>query len=261
MAPKIDVSGCMAKIERAAQHLETLDEQIRSFLDISTYGVEAYVNKETGWREMKVQVYAAPPVRLGVIVGDVVHNLRSALDHLVFELAGGKGSMTQFPIFTRAADYLEPRKDGTVAREVMLKGVLARDRAIIDQYQPYQRASSPERDPLSILNHLSNTDKHRIVPAAFAGLNRLGTIDISAVDPTEVIDRVETQWLIGPGHILEDNTPLFRFRTFPDPSISVKVNSQLPLAIGFGKTPKRIATTGTLGQMRGYVTEIIGRFS
>src|SRR4051812_33702095 len=76
----ICLDGPIAKVERADVHRETLNTQIGAFLnDASTYGVLAEPDEDLpGWRIVKFQIYAAPPLRLGVIVGDVVYNLRSA---------------------------------------------------------------------------------------------------------------------------------------------------------------------------------------
>src|SRR5690348_1449661 len=134
MARVLDLSGPLAKVERAAVHRKELHNQIVDFLNnASTYGVVSEPDPDfPGWRMIKFQVYAAPPVRLGVIVGDITHNLRSALDHLVYELAGRRGGGTQFPIFDSSERYLKPRECGASARDTMLKGVAASHRAIID---------------------------------------------------------------------------------------------------------------------------------
>jgi len=49
-----------------------------------------------------------PPRDLAPVIGDSVHNLRSALDHLVYELSSTtvrEKINTQFPIFTDERDY------------------------------------------------------------------------------------------------------------------------------------------------------------
>jgi hypothetical protein len=61
------------------------------------------------WVE-RFQVVREPPLRLGVMFGDCVQNLRSALDHLAWQVTlldgGTPGDSTQFPI---ASKYSKPR--------------------------------------------------------------------------------------------------------------------------------------------------------
>lgn len=56
----------------------------------------------------------------------------------------------------------------------MLDGVASRHRRIIDGVQPYQRGRGAYRDPLAILNTISNRDKHNDVYTCVAALGNPG---------------------------------------------------------------------------------------
>jgi len=106
--------------------------------------------------------------RVGILVGDVVHNMRSALDHLVYQLAlintsgnVARPDRTQFPI-SDTRDRFEH------ATATDLAEVAPNHRAIIEGFQPYHPTEENTAvgvyfHPLAMLRGLSNTDKHRIL--------------------------------------------------------------------------------------------------
>ncbi len=87
------------------------------------------------------------------IVGDIVNNLRSALDYLVYELAkhneGEEIRNTQF-VITKCPKEFEGQKN------TRLKGLTERQIAIIRNVQPFRGATWTE-----LLVDISNPDKHR----------------------------------------------------------------------------------------------------
>src|ERR1700735_2054507 len=109
-----------AKVERAKPHIVDLNLRLKDFLDSKPYVVGAQRDPQ-----MRRPVYylaavrEVPPV-IRLLAGDIIQNLRSALDHLAFQLymlgpggvASGAGSRTYFPIADDAAKYKmeAPRK-------------------------------------------------------------------------------------------------------------------------------------------------------
>lgn len=70
-------------------------------LEQGPYQSEGAFDANTSEWVVRFCVLEAPPLKWGVLIGDVVHNLRSALDHLAWQLVlrnGGESSWrTQFP--------------------------------------------------------------------------------------------------------------------------------------------------------------------
>jgi hypothetical protein len=93
-------------------------------------------------------------MRVGILVGEICYNLRSALDYLIFELAkldsGAEQRGTQFPVVDTKNDF-EGRR--TTA---FLKGVNASHIAAVEALQPYMGCNWTAR-----LRDFSNADKHR----------------------------------------------------------------------------------------------------
>jgi hypothetical protein len=84
------LAGCEAKIWRAHEHFERLKKEIHRLgsgeFHPATFRTELKPDaKDTFWTV--VETATDPPLEISTIIGDVVHNLRSSLDHLVFELA------------------------------------------------------------------------------------------------------------------------------------------------------------------------------
>jgi hypothetical protein len=98
MTHQPDFSGCWAKVSRANVHLDFLNERVKSFAEnMSSYKVETKDDWQT--TEVFIDGEPEPPVEeWGAIIGDVVHNLRSALDHLVWQLTIANGNTPPNPI-------------------------------------------------------------------------------------------------------------------------------------------------------------------
>jgi hypothetical protein len=108
-------------------------------------------------------------VMWSVILGDAVHNLRSALDHLVWQLVlldTGKDGTTdnQFPIASHGDLYWgKAKNNGPSLRERRLKGVSKEHKRIIDRVQPYRTNAPGKLESLEALRDMSNHDKHRLL--------------------------------------------------------------------------------------------------
>jgi hypothetical protein len=177
-----DFTGCWAKLRRAEEHLVHLRERVQGFVDGNAYGVEPDYDFYAGEVVVYGKALREPPIaEWGVIIGDIVHNLRSALDHLVWQLtlingrtppaviprgkAGRKWRDIAFPIKldptpTDASGNLIPWSQ-TRPRE--LWGVGDNLAAHLESLQPFHSGQDP-RNPLWVLNELWNIDKHRHVP-------------------------------------------------------------------------------------------------
>jgi hypothetical protein len=129
----------------------------------------------TAERLILAELLESVPGKLAAITGDVLHNLRSALDNLAYELAL---AYTGDPLPPRiAADSMFPlfAEEGTDTGKRLkriLKGVHPEARAIIQGMQPYNPGHGGRRNIRWVLNDLNAKDKHRLphlgVPAASA---------------------------------------------------------------------------------------------
>lgn len=78
----------VAKLEWTRCHLEDLNTIIEEFFGKDHRTVINEKDPEGGPNSFHVRVIAdPPPIDLPVMTGDVLHNMRCTLDHLVYEMA------------------------------------------------------------------------------------------------------------------------------------------------------------------------------
>jgi hypothetical protein len=169
---KISLDSCWAKIHRTTEHQDELDDYIRETfsIDQNCPAVGFKFDPKTGEDVLYISRMPRTPrvlVRVGVLLGDAFHDLRSALDHLTWQLAhwNTQGQINhprkvQFPICETPPQFARAEAES-------LGEVHARHRAIIERFQPYRRLHGGGfrtiRDhPLTMLKQFSDTDKHRI---------------------------------------------------------------------------------------------------
>jgi hypothetical protein len=180
------LDSARAKLRRADEHLDALKAEAAAWLDSRPYDLywdPPYPELiETPHLELDIHVGVVrePPEALGVILGDVLHNLRGALDNLFWALVTRTGMPTpaeartiSFPIARRYATFLQQagirsfhkRAKGAPRASVLpdppgRNRVTYAERLTIQRHQPYHR-EDPANHPLAILRDLNDRDKHR----------------------------------------------------------------------------------------------------
>jgi hypothetical protein len=151
MAGRADIllAKVLIKTERAKKHI--LDLENIATASLAT-GVSLLMNS-------KGEYFGPEPTRtfnVEVIctAGDAIHNLRSALDHLAWNLAHWEGTIPGircgFPIGKELVNY-ESIKSRMVA------GMSPEAKQAIDNLRPYKGGN----EPLWMIHHLDIIDKHR----------------------------------------------------------------------------------------------------
>ena len=197
------------KIERAEKHLHDLQAVQQGFLDSNPYDLRIQDNSESGRRETIVTRADPIPADIDVIAGDVIHNLRSALDHVIYQLVlanGGKadnGGM--FPIWRTKADY-------KASRPGHANGISKAALDILYELKPYKGGNSA----LWTLHRLDIIDKHRLMLATPTANHSV----ILEFDPKKMFGNVPTP----EGHPGWD--------TFPVQSLRVGVAEPTILTVG-----------------------------
>ena len=148
--------GPLLKVERAKYHLSETESCIASFLAQQPFEVACEHNFELKQQTFIIVRADPPPDVLSALIGDVIHNLRSAFDLIaceVVELGGGDRSKCYFP-FTRNTDEFNS------ARSKKLQGAPEIAVDIIRSLQPYQ---NEDNETLWALHKLDILDKHRMI--------------------------------------------------------------------------------------------------
>lgn len=155
--PRPGLGSAYRRLDRAREHLADLKARLAAVderWNSSNEQLTLQVNFETGEVRPKLpDNFPGVTVECFIVTGELIYNLRAALDYLVFQLAflDSKRTRTgtQFPIEKNKEDF--KRRSRTY-----LKGVNVPHRAHIATLQPYSRC-----DWTKTLARLSNADKHR----------------------------------------------------------------------------------------------------
>ena len=147
----------MLKLARAQAHLEALKAEVSAYWEREPCGLRPDLDCKGGTYSLRIEIRESTPVGWSVIVGDFVHNLRSALDHMACQLArienpAANIDRTQFPIFVK-----EPTHGKALATwERYTAGMGHRVIEEIRKMQPYNAGDGAKANALAILNALSN---------------------------------------------------------------------------------------------------------
>jgi hypothetical protein len=190
------LSAIRVKIARAKHHLGEVKRQIESFMESTPYKVGTKRDPATRKLIYYVAGVSETPSSIAAATGDVLQNLRSALDHLAFRLVTvGLGGYPphprkiMFPIADTQAQYQNNRDQGT-------KGARAAAVAALDAIQPYQGGN----DRLWQLHSLNNIDKHRLLLTVGSVFH---SIDLGA----DMAMRMKKEW--PPGRPFPPMQPMF----------------------------------------------------
>jgi hypothetical protein len=198
----------------------------------------------------------------GVMFGDAMHNLRSALDHLVWQLVRLNGKKpsgaNQFPICETGANYWSLGKDGKRStREWRLEGVSDAHKALIDEVQPYRARMPPgATHAFSALRDLSNQDKHRLIHLTLFAVDfpsREALDDLFVVN-ADAGERIGTRF---EPFRSDHETEVFAVEySCPGPNPDVSVQGEPPLGIGVSESRARFSHLRGLGHEVGELIEL-----
>lgn len=189
MIERADVilSRILVKTERAKKHLTDVESLARD----ARKGVTAFPDPQKKRRGGSEQILV---VDIGVVsgAGDTVHNLRSALDHLAWELAKWKTGLPKHPRYCsfpigRSLDDYKAIKGRAVA------GMSPEAKKAIDDLSPYKPSTADTgNEPLWRIHHLDIVDKHRHMLVAgykivFSGTKLPGTLSLVKEEPAHFL--------------------------------------------------------------------------
>jgi hypothetical protein len=210
----LDLSGSRQKLARAVKHTETLNREIPASIEQrDPYSIHCDFDEQTGVLRVLLRPQAAD-LRFSVILGELVHDLRSALDHIVATLVlASNATLTkkhQFPIESDETRF--DRLCGTASSPLgQLKGIKYGFSDIRD-VQPFHLKPDPDHAGLALLNRLSNSDKHRTV-LPFADFPESHSLRLEVTGNCDIIEQGEP-----PGGLVwnpDGDTEMHRFRFAP----------------------------------------------
>lgn len=154
--------GAELKIERANKHIQELGPIVQTFFEKNPHETFTEVDPLNGNKICKIRaIKVAPPVEIAVITGEILYLLRSALDHLVTQVATKRNvtviKRTGFPI-----ESTRDKFENVIARRE-IEQRLPDLCAVLRDLKPYKGGN----DLLWWLHWINGQEKHQmLVPIA-----------------------------------------------------------------------------------------------
>lgn len=153
------LDGSFLKLRRAKEHLNVVNDLMQGFQNRKPYRiVDSLIrDRQTGERLLRFKQFEDIPPDVPLVIGDICNNLRSALDHLLWQLWLLKKPSFNGNVFFPICDTEDSFKSQKTWSYI--KGLSEVQRAAIESLQPYKT-----RNPaLSLLRDINNSDKHRLI--------------------------------------------------------------------------------------------------
>jgi hypothetical protein len=239
------IPSARKKLERAKFHLDALHHEVKVFREHSPYNFETKSLGNERWKpdiRITVTVTEAPlvPDLWALITGDILTNVRGALDHAVFpHIRAQKPDLDrkyiQYPI--------EDRKDQWENKTRWFERPVLK---VVGESQPY-RDPDPTVNPLRVLREIVNMDKHRdLVIANYA----VDDFEVAPQDLFKVVSRTVFITEMVPGaRVAKAHLQLAK-------KVEGQQLMQFPCCVAYGETikiPGRTDRLPLLGAINGIV--------
>jgi hypothetical protein len=176
------------KLDRAGEHAAALVAETKAYFQGGSFRVEPEPGERPHETVYRIRLSEPIPVRVSAIIGDALHNLRSALDCVAFEMARQhigrdlterEEKATAFPILGTPEGFAEffkrdPERATLYGPREQDAMRIVQPGANYDQAAQYgvqlfeTRQEAVEWDNLWLLNRLSTIDRHRRMHLAVA---------------------------------------------------------------------------------------------
>ena len=174
----VTLEGVNAKIQRAQDEIERLAKDIADSCEAQRALFSEELRPDVG---DKIWVFRGEtpivPIEYSVRLGEIVYNLRSALDQLVWQLVHANyktpGRHNEFPILDDESRFNEVVKS-------KLKGVSQGSSTKIKEMQPF--CENDEWSVLKTLHSLCNIDKHRSVIFPYYIVDRFALVNNNPIN-------------------------------------------------------------------------------
>ncbi len=264
------------RLDRASEHLKYFDTEVLRYIKDKPYEfTHDFYSKWGNTYEMvsRIRIRQHPPLRLSAIFGEILFDIRSVLDHFVYQLALDNGRTgrdlngIEFPIFDNREKFLAIDSVGvthakgriwTSSGLYKIRSIDPDAQAVIESLQPYHGGDSIL---LWRLQEFSTIDKHRHLHmlSPYLGEWRVGRPAGDLIEPFDEreFQVLETELLAVPP--LEDGAIVARFQVAVADGFDFKVrvhhtvtNDVLLYELGL-----RISAAQFLAGLEGFVRKAV----
>ncbi|WP_139178468.1 hypothetical protein [Janthinobacterium sp. OK676] len=253
------------KLNRACEQVQLLSHSISDWAANNPVTADCKLSDgRLGFQLIQKDFTIAPSLdEWSLQFGECVHNLRSALDNLVFALARVKCDPPEKPISIAFPIYQDREKFEKDGRKKINQLPMAAAE-LIEKLQPFQRDGShkfgtPERDALVLLQSLSNDDKHKVPSVVVLAPTEMGhDFDVSFYSDEDASANVQPDVTVWVGPLLP-GTVLMELRTnSPLKSVNGAFEGHAIVAIETPSGP--VAVVQTLQALHQYTNLVASQF-
>ncbi len=224
-----DLDGVRIKLAMARANAEQLDALLRPFVETAQRFIQRAPSENPFEVVYKITKVPWIDPAWSAIFGQGIYNIRSALDHLAWQLVLLDGQeptrATQFPLLDSNRD-----KTGRKVRVDIAPGIKRPDiLAAIESMQPYH-GGGKWGDQLGVVGELSAIDKHRL-PTVVSTMLNVDNIFWGLPEGSTT-----PSWWFPVGQALEEGDVVARF-LFNEPVVPERFDPRLVPQIALGEAP------------------------
>jgi hypothetical protein len=171
------------KFKRAQQHMVDIRREARRYADSHPYDIVPIrqPRPQENPPRFRLRITQQPDPCIAIMLGDFIHNLRSALDHVVVAASSPRSTRknASFPISTEDLWAKDSNGEYVVCdeerRESFLRAIAGLNhvaKATVIACQPYHVPEQASDNILTLLSRLENADKHREMITISTGVKR-----------------------------------------------------------------------------------------
>jgi hypothetical protein len=180
-----ETHGHVLKLHRALHHLKDLEAFAEKWLNGDHHTLTHDYDAKTRTYSVFAEAERPPRDPAALLVGDFLHGVRSALDHLAYALAAAytkplpddMAEESEFPIFGDEDRQGRPGSGPRLFKNAAarkLRGVHPDARALIESVQPYKLGANFRDHNLWVLYDLARIDRHRLLHPTVAYFSGFG---------------------------------------------------------------------------------------
>ncbi len=194
------------KLERAHEHARLLEQELEAWIAEQPYAASTRANSDFTRHSVIISILKPPPLqRWSLLFGDAIHNLRCALDHLVYAISVHELSADPPPNAGTCAFIINDRPEDFRSKYFRIRDLSEAVKRAIESVQPYNRQHATKPPLLAVLRDFDDIDKHRLIHVV---LQRPYEFRISAAGPgmlpedqyfespyVDLVDGAEIAWV------------------------------------------------------------------
>lgn len=242
MANIIPFFASKLKVERAHQHIQEVERWCHDLVAVDGYAAGAYIDAESRKASLKLvapRFTKVPGVPIAVLIGDAIHNLRSALDYLAADI------LRPFRVDPESSSFPIDRNRQSLVGKEHYRQIERHAPDIATIIADFIDARGGE---FCGLNQLDRTDKHRLLITTQAVAKFV--IQVIADDNDISTARADSYLLLSSGAMVAPNSPAdIHNKRYP--------NSTALICFGKGEPFENEPVVPTLHQLAQLVTGVV----